>query len=115
MNKINKSTIMLLLVIGSILVSFCIPFFGGLYLSEIINPITLHYECACEEPPILTKFQAFIMSITYLNFLSIGLRHILHLLNFSKFQRKIWLIILFIFNGTSCFIVMDILSSEVSG
>lgn len=90
-------------------------YFSGLYMSEILNPTAIHYGCACDASPILTKFQANIMCGTYLICLSVALFRILRLLGLSKYRRWIWFIVLFIFNGTSCFIAMDILSTEVSG
>lgn len=106
---------MVVLVFGSVLTSFFIPYFSGLYVSEILNPTTMYYECACDASPILTKFQANITCGTYIICLSVVLYHIFRLSGLSKQKRNLWLIILFLLNGTSCFIAMDMLSTEVSG
>lgn len=106
---------MVMLVVGSVLASFFIPYFSGLYVSEILNPTATCYECACDSSPILTKFQANITCGTYLICLSILLYLILRLLGLSKYKRCIWLIVLFILNGVSCFIAMDILRADVTG
>lgn len=115
LNRSNSSIIMVTIVIGSVLTSFFIPYFSGLYMSEVFNPTKIHYGCACDASPILSKFQANIACGTYFIYLSVALYHILRLLGLSKYRLWIWLIVLFIFNGTSCFIAMDILSTEVSG
>ncbi len=103
------------MAVVSVLTSFFIPYFSGLYMSEILNPTAIHYGCACDASPILTKFQANIMCGIYLICLSGVMYHILRFLGLSKYGCWIWFIVLFILNGTSCFIAMDILSTEVSG
>lgn len=116
LNKSNNLLIiMVMLVLWSVLGSLFIPYYIGLYMSEILNPTAMHYECACDASPILTKFQANITCGAYLICISGVMYYILRFWGLSKYSRWIWFIVLFILNGTSCFIAMDILSTEVSG
>ena len=114
-NLYMKSIIMVMLVLWSVLGSLIIPYYIGLYVSEILSPTTMDYVCACNAPPILIKFQAHIVCGTYLICLSIVLYHILRLSGISLYKSCIWLIVLFLLNGTSCFIAMYILYTKVSG
>ena len=101
-------------VIGSTLTSLFIPFFIGTFIGEKVNPTLHHYECTCDCPPVLTEFQALILATTYMILLSIVLYYFLRSLDLSRCKRRIWWIVLFLLNGTSCFIAMNILSTEVS-
>ena len=102
-------------VIGITFASFFIPFFSGSFIGEIINQTEMHYECACDNPPVLTKLQAFIVGIIYMVCLSVGLYYKLRSLDLSRCKRWAWLIVLLILSGGTCFIVIDILSTKVSG
>ncbi len=114
-NLYMKSIIMVMLVLWSVLGSLIIPYYIGLYVSEILSPTTMDYVCACNAPPILIKFQANITCGTYLICILGVMYYILRFWGLSKYSRWIWFIVLFILNGTSCFIAMNILSTEVSG
>lgn len=89
--------------------------FIGTFIGEKVNPTLHHYECTCDCPPVLTEFQALILATTYMILLSIVLYYFLRSLDLSRCKRRIWWIVLFLLNGTSCFIAMNILSTEVSG
>ena len=104
-----------IVVIGITLASLFIPLFIGTFIGEVVNPTFHHYECACDCPSVLTEFQALILATTYMILLSIVLYYFLRSLDLSRCKRRIWWIVLFLLNGTSCFIAMNILSTEVSG
>lgn len=118
MNNIPKCLKYIIEVMAGIMItlaSLFIPLFIGTFIGEKINPTLYYYECACDCPPVLTEFQALIFGSTYMILISIVLYYIMKSLDISGCKRVVWCIILLILNGTSCFIAMDILSTEVSG
>lgn len=42
---------------GVILASFVVPFLSGSFIGEMINPTAMHYECTCDNHPVLTGFK----------------------------------------------------------
>lgn len=102
-------------IMGIILVSFIVPFFSGSFIGEMINPTAMHYECVCDSHPVITELQAVIIGVTYMCCLSIALYRILFSLKLSKCKSIVWLMVLFLLNGASCFIALNILCTQVSG
>lgn len=102
-------------IMGIILVSFIVPFFSGSFIGEMINPTVMHYECVCDNHPVITELQAVIIGVAYMCCFYIALYRILSSLKLSSYKRIVWLMVLLLLNGASCFIALDILSTQVSG
>ncbi len=107
--------VLIIAVMGIALVTFFIFFFSGLLIGEMINPASLDYECACDNPPVLTELQAVIIGAADMICLSIALYRILCSFKLSKCKRIVWFMVLFLLNGASCFIALDILCTQISG
>lgn len=107
--------VLIIAVMGVILASFVVPFLSGSFIGEMINPTAMHYECACDNHPVLTGFQAVIIGVTYMCCLSIALYCILRSLKLASYKRIVWLLVLLLLNGATCFIALDILRTQVSG
>ncbi len=103
------------LIIGSIIISFFGVLLIGSYIGNMLNPTTTYHECVCDDPPVLSVQQAFIVGIVYICTLMKVLYHVLNSFGLTNGKRKILLLVLFILNGTFSMIALDILSTEVSG
>jgi len=112
--KWTKGLLLGVLIIVSVLISLFGILLIGSYIGEMLNPVTIH-ACACDEPPILSVHQAFILGITYLIILMIGMHYALRLLDVTKNKRRVLLLVLFILNGAFCLCALEILSTEISG
>lgn len=110
-----NNVVLAITIMGIILVSFIVPFFSGSFIGEMINPTAMHYGCVCDNHPVLTGFQAVIIGVTYMCCLSIVLYRILCSLKLAIYKRIVWLMVLLLLNGASCFIALEILSTQVSG
>lgn len=112
-NFITKTVYTILLAIVSMIVDFVVYFMGGTCLGRLIlHPLDRHYECACDEPPVLTILEAGIYGAIFMVLLLIGLDYIMRKINFDKTERIIALIILFLSNLYICYQLGTILTSS---
>lgn len=86
---------------------------GG-FIGTIINPHK-HYDCLCDEPPILTHAQGLVFGISYLILLMIALYFLIRQIKQSVIWQWITWIGLVLINGYICFEMIDILTTKVSG
>ncbi len=113
-----KSSIIIGLTVGSMVVTAIGYLFFGCFVGIILHPSTHehnYYSCACDEPPIMTESEATIVGVIFMIGLMIGLFLILLQLKFSKWELLIALAILFSVNLYVASTIREILYIQVSG
>ena len=115
-NIISKSFTTIALASISIFITIIVFYFGGIILGNILNPPHVHhYECVCDQPPVLTILEGTIWGAIYLIILIFGFNYILFKIDFNKIERYIALSILFLSNLFTCYQIGIILCTQVSG
>lgn len=104
---------MLLSLIGCLII-IPITSIGLLCLGSLIESLFsptehIHYECVCDEPPILSTQQAIILGVIFFAIIMAGLHFILQSLKLSPKERSVAFIMLLIANALACIIAIDIL------
>jgi len=88
----------------------------GTLIGERLNPSSHnHYLCVCEEPPIMTEVQAIIFGIISFAFITCCMNLIVRGLRLNKHKHFGLITILSMINGLIIAVVVDILSTQISG
>ena len=115
-NFIAKSLYTIIFAIVSMVVDFVVYFMGSEFIGRIIlHPSHQHYECACDEPPVLTIPEAGIIGAIYMVLLLIALNYFMRRMDFNKTERIIALIVLFLTNLYVCYQLGTLLCVQVTG
>ena len=89
-NIISKSFTTIALASISIFITIIVFYFGGIILGNILNPPHVHhYECVCDQPPVLTILEGAIWGVIYLIILIFGFNYILFKIDFNKSVSKV--------------------------
>lgn len=113
---IVKSFIIGGISIFSFMISLLATLHAGSLVGNILNPSNhTHYECVCDQPPMLTKSQAIIMGVFFFAIIISCLNYMIKKMCLSKCLYIIIMILLSVINGIVIAAGVNILYTPVSG
>lgn len=109
-NVISKIVTTIVLAAVSAFVTFIVYYICGTILGYILHSShEHHYECVCDQDPVLTILEGCTFGAIYLVLILFGLNYILRKMEFDKTERIIVLPLLFLLNLYICYQVGIIL------
>ena len=103
-NIISKIVTTIAFAAGSAFVTFIVYYLSGAILGNILHSShEHHYECMCDQAPVLTILEGCILGAICLALILFGLNYILRKMEFDKMERIVALILLTISNLYICY------------
>lgn len=113
MKKIITSTAILII---TPLLSFVGILIVGTLIGNIINPINHnHYECVCDDSPVLSEPQAYVIGLIFFALIMTGIYFFIRALKLPKPQNGIALTTLSIINALACLMAIQAFTTTISG